>query len=206
MNRIVLSITLSFSLLTASTEILKNGTTYQINELNVIQLFKDHVANNKEYLQKKLEEERDKLKEKMENYKPKELTINLPTSSKEKVFYPDPEYTLKDDIKDSEGNIIYKKGFVFNPLHYISMNDRYVFIDYTNKKQREWVKSQKINKDITTRIIITNGRVFDAIKEFEREVFYANDILINKFKLEAVPSIVEQEQDRIKVTQIKLKD
>ena len=206
MNRIVLSITLSFSLLTASTEILKNGTTYQINELNVIQLFKEHVANNKEYLQKKLEAERDKLQEKMENYKPKELTINLPTSSKEKVFYPDPEYTQKDDIKDSEGNIIYKKGFVFNPLHYISMNDRYVFIDYTNKKQREWVKSQKINKDITTRIIITNGRVFDAIKEFEREVFYANDILINKFKLEAVPSIVEQEQDRIKVTQIKLKD
>lgn len=206
MNRIVLSITLSFSLLTASTEILKNGTTYQINELNVIQLFKEHVANNKEYLQKKLEAERDKLKEKMENYKPKELTINLPTSSKEKVFYPDPEYTLKDDIKDSEGNIIYKKGFVFNPLHYISMNDRYVFIDYSNKKQREWVKSQKLNKDITTRIIITNGRVFDAIKEFEREVFYANDILINKFKLEAVPSIVEQEQDRIKVTQIKLKD
>ena len=206
MNRIVLSITLSFSLLTASTEILKNGTTYQINELNVIQLFKDHVANNKEYLQKKLEAERDKLQEKMENYKPKELTINLPTSTHGMIFYPDPEYTLKDDIKDSYGNVIYKKGFTFNPLHYISMNDRYVFIDYTNKKQREWVKSQKLNKDITSRIIITNGRVFDAIKEFEREVFYANDILINKFKLEAVPSIVEQEQDRIKVTQIKLKD
>lgn len=206
MNKIILSMTLSLSLLTASTEILKNGTTYKISETNIIQLFKEHVANNKEYLQKKLEAEREKMQEKMENYKPKELTINLPTSSKEKVFYPDPEYTLKDDIKDSEGNIIYKKGFVFNPLHYISMNDRYVFIDYTNKKQREWVKSQKLNKDITARIIITNGRVFDAIKEFEREVFYANDILINKFKLEAVPSIVEQEQDRIKVTQIKLKD
>ena len=86
------------------------------------------------------------------------------------------------------------------------MNDRYVFIDYTNKKQREWIKSEKLNKDITTRIIITNGKVFDAIKEFDREVFYANDVLIDKFKLEAVPSIVEQEQDRIKVKQFKLKD
>lgn len=206
MNKIILSMTLSLSLLTASTEILKNGTTYKISETNIIQLFKEHVANNKEYLQKKLEAEREKMQEKMENYKPKELTINLPTSSKEKVFYPEPEYTLKDDIKDSYGNVIYKKGFTFNPLHYISMNDRYIFIDYTNKKQREWIKSQKLNKDITTRIIITNGRVFDAMKEFEREVFYANDILINKFKLEAVPSIVEQEQDRIKVTQIKFKD
>jgi hypothetical protein len=86
------------------------------------------------------------------------------------------------------------------------MNDRYVFIDYTDKKQIEWVKNEKLNKDITTRIIITNGRVFDAMKEFEREVFYANDVLIDKFKIEAVPSMVEQEQDRIKVKQFKLKD
>lgn len=146
------------------------------------------------------------MQKRIEDYKPKDLTITLPTSTKEKVFYPDIEYTLKDDIKDSYGKVIYKKGFVFNPLHYISLNERYIFIDYTDKKQREWIKSEKINQDITARIVITNGRVFDAIKEFEREVFYANDILIDKFKVEAVPSIVEQEQDRIKVKQFKLKD
>ena len=86
------------------------------------------------------------------------------------------------------------------------MNDRYVFINYNDKKQREWVKNEKINKDLTARIIITDGKVFDAIKEFEREVFYANDILIDKFKIEAVPSIVEQEQDRVKVKQFKLEE
>ena len=207
MNKIILSIALSLTLLNASSiEVLKNGSTYKINESNIIQLFKEHVEANKESIQKRADEEREKMKEKIENYKPKELTINLPTSSKEKVFYPLIDYELKDDIVDSYGKVLYPKGFVFNPLHYISMNDRYVFIDYTNKKQREWIKSEKLNKDITTRIIITNGRVFDALKEFEREVFYANDILINKFKLEAVPSLVEQEQDRVKVKQFKLKD
>lgn len=207
MNKIIVSIALGLTILNASNiEILKNGTTYEINETNIIQLFKDHVAANKELIEKRVQEEREKMKEKIENYKPKELTINLPTSAKEKVFYPDVEYTLKEDIKDSYGKVLYPKGFVFNPLHYISMNDRYVFIDYTDKKQREWIKTEKLNKDITTRIIITNGRVFDAMKEFEREVFYANDVLIDKFKLESVPSLVEQEQDRIKVTQFKLKD
>lgn len=207
MNKIIVFIALGLTLLNASSiEILKNGTTYKINENNIIQLFKDHVAANKESIEKRVQEEREKMKEKIENYKPKELTINLPTSAKEKVFYPDVEYTLKEDIKDSYGKVLYPKGFVFNPLHYISMTDRYVFIDYTDKKQREWIKTEKLNKDITTRIIITNGRVFDAMKEFEREVFYANDVLIDKFKLEAVPSLVEQEQDRIKVTQFKLKD
>ena len=207
MNKIILSIALSLTLLNASSiEVLKNGSTYKINESNIIQLFKEHVEANKESIQKRADEEREKMKEKIENYKPKELTINLPKSTKEKVFYPDVEYTLKEDIVDSYGKVLYPKGFVFNPLHYISMNDRYVFIDYTDKKQIEWVKKEKLNKDITTRIIITNGRVFDAMKEFEREVFYANDVLIDKFKIEAVPSMVEQEQDRIKVKQFKLKD
>lgn len=207
MNKIILSIALTLTISNASSiEVLKNGSTYEIIEKNIIQLFKEHVEANKESIQKRVQEEREKMQKRIEDYKPKDLTITLPTSTKEKVFYPDIEYTLKDDIKDSYGKVIYKKGFVFNPLHYISLNERYIFIDYTDKKQREWIKSEKINQDITARIVITNGRVFDAIKEFEREVFYANDILIDKFKVEAVPSIVEQEQDRIKVKQFKLKD
>ena len=72
---------------------------------------------NKESIQKRADEEREKMKEKIENYKPKELTINLPTSSKEKVFYPLIDYELKDDIVDSYGKVLYPKGFVFNPLH-----------------------------------------------------------------------------------------
>ena len=207
MNKIILSIALTLTISNASSiEVLKNGSTYEIIEKNIIQLFKEHVEANKESIQKRVQEEREKMQKRIEDYKPKDLTITLPTATKEKVFYPDIEYTLKDDIKDSYGKVIYKKGFVFNPLHYISLNERYIFIDYTDKKQREWIKSEKINQDITARIVITNGRVFDAIKEFEREVFYANDILIDKFKVEAVPSIVEQEQDRIKVKQFKLKD
>ena len=208
MNKIIITIALLFSILNSSSvEVYKNsGTTYKINESNIIQLFKEHVEANKESIQKRVQEEREKMKNRIEDYKPKELTINLPTATKENVFYPLIDYELKDDIKDSYGKVLYKKGFVFNPLHYISLNEKYIFIDYTDKKQREWIKKQEINKDITAKIIITNGRVFDAIKEFEREVFYANDILIDKFKLEAVLLIVEQEQDRIKVKQFKLKD
>ncbi len=157
-------------------------------------------------IDRKAIQEREKMIKKIENYKPQSLTINLPNATKEKIYYPEIEYTLKDDVHDSYGKVLYKKGFRFNPLHYISMNDRYVFINYNDKKQREWVKNEKINKDLTARIIITDGKVFDAIKEFEREVFYANDILIDKFKIEAVPSIVEQEQDRVKVKQFKLEE
>ena len=207
MNKIIYSMALILTLSNASNiEVLKNGSTYKINENNIIQLFKDHVETNKESIQKRVQEEREKMQKRIEDYKPKELTIKIPTSTKEKVFYPLIDYELKDDIVDSYGRVLYPKGFVFNPLHYISLNERYVFIDYTDKKQRVWIKNEEINKDITAKIIITNGRVFDAIKEFGREVFYANDILINKFRIEAVPSIAEQEQDRIKVKQFKLKD
>ena len=44
MNKIILSIALSLTLLNASSiEVLKNGSTYKINESNIIQLFKEHV-------------------------------------------------------------------------------------------------------------------------------------------------------------------
>ncbi len=206
MNKILLSIAVCITLNASSLQVFKNGSTYKISEDNVIKLFKEHVANNKGSIEKRVEQEKVKMKERVENYKPKNLSVNLPTAQKDKTFYPDMEYVLKEDIKDSYGKVLYQKGFKFNPLHYIAMSDRYVFIDYTDKKQREWLKKEKYNSDITTRIIITNGKVFDAIKEFKREVFYASDILIDKFKLEAVPSVVEQEQDRVKVTQIKLEE
>ncbi|MAC85098.1 MAG: hypothetical protein CL624_13290 [Arcobacter sp.] len=206
MNKTILVLVAAFTLNAQTITTYKNGHTYEIKERNIIELFRNHVANNKDAIKKRFTAERNRMIKKIDNYKPDTLTLDIPTSKKGKVFYPDIEYTTKRDIKDSKGKLLYKKGFKFNPLNYISMNDRYLFIDYSDKKQRAWVKNQKFNEDITTRIIITNGKIFDAIKDFKREVFYASDVLIKKFEIEAVPSIVEQEQDRVKVTQFKAKD
>ncbi len=195
--------------ITLNAEIVKqyeNGSTYPLVEKNIVEIFKSYIKNNKSEIEKKLKAYQKKAKENIKNYKPSGLKIILPKAKKDKVFYPNVEYTTKQDIKDNQGKILYKKGFKFNPLHYITLTNRYVFIDYDDRKQVKWLKDKKFDKDISTKIVITNGKVFDAIEEFKREVFYAEDILIKKFELQAVPSLVEQEQDRIKVSQFKIKE
>ena len=137
MNKIILAVAISLSINSTEIKTYKNGNTYAIIEKNVIELFKEHVAANKDMIEKKAIQEREKMIKRIENYKPQSLTINLPNAKKEKTYYPEIEYTLKDDVHDSYGKVLYKKGFQFNPLHYISMNDRYIFINYNNKKESD---------------------------------------------------------------------
>lgn len=117
------------------------------------------------------------------------------------MHYPDPTYTTKEDIKDGSGNVLYPKGYKFNPLHYINLTDKYVFFNYDNKAEVEWIKINKLDRDITVRLIITGGKIFEAMKELEREVFYANDLILNRFEINATPSIAMQQGDRIVVSE-----
>lgn len=207
MNRLIITlIVLAVGLNASSIKTYENGNTYKIEEENIVNLFRNHVSKNKEKIQARFYEERKKMIDKIENYKPTTLSLTVPDAKKDMIFYPKIEHTTTEDVKDSHGNILYKKGFKFNPLHYISMNERYLFLNYNDKKQVKWLKDNNFQKDITTKIIITDGKVFDAIKDLKREVFYANDILLNKFEIQGVPSLVEQEQDKIKVSQYKIKD
>ena len=182
-----------------------NGATYDIVEKDVIELIHKHINDNKEDIDKRLEVAEKQLKEKTLSYRPKDLSIKLFPAREDKIFYPNPEYILDRDIKDANGKVMYPKGFKFNPLHYISLTDKYVFIDYEAKEQVQWLLKNNFHKELSTKIIITNGKVFDAMKQFKREVFYVNDLIINRFELSNTPSVVQQEQDRIRVEQFYLK-
>lgn len=175
------------------------GSNYKIAEEDIARLMKEYVANNEDKIKTKLAKAKEKLKEDVANYKPSNMTKKIFPATKNRTHYPETIYTVKEDIMDNHGGILYKKGYKFNPLHYITLRDKYVFFDYTNKEQVEWIKANRLDKDITVRLIITDGRVFDAIKFFDREVFYANDPLLEKFNVWASPSVVVQEGDRIKV-------
>jgi conjugal transfer pilus assembly protein TraW len=177
------------------------GATFNIKERNVAELLEEHIQKNKEKIEKKLTDMKPEMKKQLENYKPRDLTKNIVSAKENKVHYPDPTYTTKEDVKDAGGNILYPKGYKFNPLHYISLTDKYVFFNYSNKKEVEWIKTNKLDKDITTRLIITDGKIFEAMKELEREVFYANDLILDRFEINATPSIAMQQGDRIVVSE-----
>ena len=125
-----------FSLLIASISFAKTtlievdgGTTYEIKEKNAIELIKEYVKKNKKRIEKRLHKEMVEAKKKLHNYRPETLTLSLLRAKKDRIFYVDATYALTFDIKDQQGNVIYPKGYKFNPLHYIALRKKYVFFN-----------------------------------------------------------------------------
>jgi conjugal transfer pilus assembly protein TraW len=195
-----LSIVASLALNAGSvTKIENTGDVFPIKEENIVDLIKEHVENNKDKIQAKFDKLREEQKEKIQAYKPPDLSIELSPAREDAIRYPDPSYTLKENIMDAEGKVLYPKGYKFNPLHYINMTDRYVFFDYTRPEQVQWIKEKKYDEQLNVRLIVTNGRIFDAMKDFGREIFYANDLILKRFDVQATPTLAYQEGDRIKL-------
>ena len=187
---------------------IRGGTTYDIKEMDIVLLMKDYVKNNKELIKKKTEKLKKEAKDNIKNYKPKNLTYLLPPATKDNIYYSDPSYTLKKEIKDNNGNILYPKGFTFNPLHYLTLNKKYVFFNPTIDREVKWIKKNKLDKNLMTTIMITDGRMFDVKKMFKDSIpmFFATDEIIDRFKIKATPSIAFQEGDRIKILEYGLKE
>lgn len=201
MNKILIFL-LAVNIYAGSISIIPTGgATFDIKERNLAELLKEHIEKNKDKIEKKLTDMRPEIKEKLANYKPRDLTKNISSAKENKTHYPDPTYTTKEDVKDASGKVLYPKGYKFNPLHYVTLTDKYVFFNYANRAEVEWIKANKLDKDITVRLIITDGKVFEAMKELEREVFYANDLILNRFEINATPSIAMQQGDRIVVSE-----
>jgi conjugal transfer pilus assembly protein TraW len=186
------------------TEVEIGGTTYGIKEINIVELIQKHIEDNKDMIQEKLDKVKIEMKKKIENYKPRDLTKNILPATKDAIRYPDPSYTTQFDVKDNNGKILYPKGYKFNPLQYVTLTDKYVVFDYTRQEQIDWIIKNNLHRDITVRLILVDGKVFDAMKFFKREVFYSNDIILQRFDVKVTPSVIVQEGDRIKIQEFYL--
>jgi conjugal transfer pilus assembly protein TraW len=144
---------------------------------------------------------KDKMESAVKNYKPKGIK-DLPRAAESGYTRVDMTYSLEFDIPDGQGNILYPKGFTFNPLDYITYPYTLIVINGTDRDQVKWFKKSKFAKDIHTKLIITDGSYFDLGRELGRPVYYAIGGLIDRFQLKYVPSIVSQAGRMMEVTVI----
>ena len=54
--------------------------------------------------------------------------VSLPRAQEDRARYHIPYYIAEFDVKDQTGQIIYPKGFQFNPLEHVRLPQRLVFI------------------------------------------------------------------------------
>ncbi|BAK73180.1 hypothetical protein [Arcobacter sp. L] len=179
----------------------ETGETFPFAEKDMIEEIKNQIINNKTQIETKLEEYKKTTKEKVNNYKPADLKVLTP-AIKNNTFYPDMTYTNPNDIYDNKGNIIYPKGFKFNPLDYQTISYQMIIIDGTSKKELDWLIKNNYTNNMKYMILLSDGNYKEIGEKIKQPIFYAMPKITEKFNLEHTPSIITQIGNKMEVKEI----
>lgn len=204
------------------------GAVYEITEPDALEEIKTAVA--KVDWGKTLN--REKWAERMREYKPKNL-LSLPRAIEDKTFLVDMTYKwdgpdiaapcnmagstavgakeLKqrceavwgDDWRD-KNVVLYPTGYEFNPLDQIKWHKRMVVINGGAEEQVKWFELSEYSDEPATVLLISDGSWYELSKRLKRPVFYAEALIVEKFNLSALPSIIRQNGNMMEVREINI--
>lgn len=132
----------------------------------------------------------------------KAKTLNLPIAdisraTRNREFIHEVINKIDMDVTNpSTGEILYPKGYTFNPLDYLKLPKFIVISDH--KKDIEWLETQDI--DMNT-MILTVGDPFSLSQTIKRKVMILKEDLKEKLKIGHYPAIAQQIGNKIKVTE-----
>lgn len=162
-----------------------NAKMYKILEkdfLNEI-ISKENIFKNKIKLQIKYLKQKNK----------KFLLSNLTNANKDSLRLIDLSYKLKKDIVIPDKNnkykrILYKKGYIFNPIKYITiLPPRILVFNPCKISQSNFVRKKiKVYSENKIKFILVNSNCDnDKLKKtfFKNKIFYLTEELKNKFKI-----------------------
>jgi len=170
------------------------GTTYPIAEPDMLADLQEQVRRNKEA--------RKQWVEQIKTYQPADLQA-LPQATADRTYQVDMTYTLNRNLTDADGKIIYPKEYSFNPLNYINFPGSIVVIDGGNPAQVKWFKQTPYADNHQVKLLITDGLAPELIETLQRPVFYLTEDIASRLQLQAVPSLIFQQGNRMLVREIK---
>lgn len=111
----------------------------------------------------------------------------LPEAEKDASRRVVPFYSLGFDIPDRDGNVLYPKGYTFNPLEYVRLPQRLIVV---NQAQLAWAFEQHEAGDM---ILLSGGNALDAMRTHNRPIFKLEEQIKERLDLRFVPSVIKQE-------------
>ena len=147
----------------------------------------------------------EQLRKGHETYQPENL-VKLPKTKADASFQVDMTYTLDHDITDVQGNILYKKGFTFNPMEYVNFRGGFVVIDGSDQKQVQWFKATTYFGNKQALLLLTDGYAAQLAKDLNRPVFFLTKDIQSRLKLKSVPSIVVPVGIKLMVREVRLEE
>jgi conjugal transfer pilus assembly protein TraW len=125
------------------------------------------------------------------------VSANLPLATQEADRLFDPTYTLPRDIADANGKILFAKGTQVNVYRRIRDPKRYIVIADQESHYR-WLKevAKPTDQDL---VLLANGNVYEARVRTQLDLYLLDDRFVERFGLERVPSVVQQEGTMLRV-------
>ena len=158
------------------------GMLYPVKEESVVNYFRSKLA---EVLKRYEEQGKNINLEKL--YTLDKYTGMFPNAKEERKRCFDPSIELSKNIYDIKGNLLFEAGTVVNPLDFVNIG-KYIVINGNDDKQLEY--AMKGDYDL---IMITEGNVKKIADKYNKVVYFVNDLIIKRLKIEKVPSVIIQE-------------
>jgi len=183
-----------------------HGVIYVVEEKDPIALIhqKLKVMEDSGELERRNIELQKKTQASVERPKPVE---GIRKATQSRIFYYDPTYVVKEDLKDHQGRIFAKKGSKLNPLESVSLSHDLIFFDGDNAEQLVWVKDRLVESTSSKplKLILIQGAPLKLAEELKFPVYFdQGGVLIKKLKIKHVPTVVSQEGLRLRIEEVPL--
>ena len=129
------------------------------------------------------------------------VSLEVPSATEERVRYIDPSVNVQNPLYDHTGKMIFPAGIV-NPLDHAPLS-KSILILREDQVKRAFEKTDK--RDEKPILLLTDGDIRKASSLAGRMVYKASPFMLKRFKIEKVPSLVEQEGRKLRVEETVLK-
>jgi conjugal transfer pilus assembly protein TraW len=170
---LLIMLLMAFSLFCEAKEI-KVGNVYPIHEKSMEELIAARIQSTD-------------MQDTLKNYtKSFEAGITIPEAVTDREFIFTPWYVLPDEIRDQNNQLLFPKGFRFNPLTKVKAPGRLVFF---NGSHINWVSEHAKKGD---HLVMISGDVYSAMMTLKARVYLLDANTHKRLAITAVPSIYEQ--------------
>jgi conjugal transfer pilus assembly protein TraW len=126
-------------------------------------------------------------------------------ATKDTSWNYDPTITVPYDLTNENGRVFAKAGQKINPLHIIKLHSSLVFINSDDEKQVTWIQNYLLIRKQKIKFILVKGSISEIEKKFKTHIYFDQEgKLTNRFHIQHVPAIVQQDGDTLKISEVAL--
>lgn len=178
------------------------GPTYPVAEKNLLDVIMARLRAKEASgeLKRHEQEARDRASYAVNNPRPVD---GLRRAQSARTSYFDPSFTLQSNVVDSKGALLFPAGTRKNPLEVVTLSKHLLFFDARDPGQVAKARELIEHYQGKVKPILVGGSYLDLMKRWNKPVFYDQEgALVRKFGIAAVPAIVSQEGQRLRIDEV----